>query len=227
MVGDAKIWESSNEKLLGVTIDKYLKFKHHITDICNKAGRKLTALGRISKFMTLEKRKALFKAFIQSQFSYCPLVWMFHDRNLNNKINNLHERALRMVYRNDVLTFDELLRIDNSVTIHHRNIHSLAIELYKSKNNLSPDIIKEVFLNREYQGPNLRSQMDFYAPLVKTVYKGEDSLRYLGPLIWNIMPTELKYSTSLHIFKNEIKKWIPNNCPCRLCKNYVQGLGYV
>ena len=120
--------------------------------------------------MTLEKRKTLFKAFIQSQFSYCPLVWMFHDRNLNNKINNLHERALRMVYRNGVLTFDELLRIDNSVTVHHRNIHSLAIELYKSKNNLSPDIIKEVFLNREYQGPNLRSQMDFYAPLVKTVY---------------------------------------------------------
>ena len=152
---------------------------------------------------------------------------MFHDRNLNNKMNNLHERALRMVYRNDVLTFDELLRIDNSVTVHHRNIHSLAFELYKSKNNLSPDIIKEVFLNREYQGPNLRSQMDFYAPLVKTVYKGEDSLRYLGPLIWNIMPTELKYSTSLHIFKNEIKKWISNNCPCMLCKNYVQGLGDV
>ena len=227
MVGNSKIWESQEKKLLGITIDKSLKFNHHISDICVKAGRKLTALGRISKLIPFEKRKCLFKAFIQSQFSYCTLAWMFHDRTLNNKINNLHERALRIVYNDDILSFDELLRKDNSVTIHHRNIQYLAVELYKAKNNLSPEIMKKVFSNREYHGPNLRLPTDFYPPLVKTVYKGEDSLRYFGPLIWNIVPIKMKGLTSLKSFQNEIKKWIPKNCPCRLCKTFVNGLGYV
>ena len=88
---------------------------------------------------------------IQSQFAYCPLAWMFHDRGLNNKINNLHERALRIVYKDDNLTFDELLRKDNSVTIDHRNIQSLAIELYKAKNDLSPEIMREIFRSTDME----------------------------------------------------------------------------
>ena len=87
--------------------------------------------------------------------------------------------------------------------------------------------MKEVFSNREYHGPNIRIPTDFCPPLVKTVYKGEDSLRYFGPLIWNIVPIKMKGLTSLKSFQNEIKKWIPKNCPCRLCKTYVTGLGYV
>ena len=81
MVGTSKIWESQHEKLLGVTIDK--------SNICVKAGRKLTALGRLSRLILLNKHKVLFKAFIDSQFAYCPLTWMFHDRTLNNKINHI------------------------------------------------------------------------------------------------------------------------------------------
>ena len=63
---------------------------------------------------------------------------MFHSRNLNNKINKIHQRSLRIVYNDDTSSFDELLRKDNSVSIHHRNIQALAIEMYKAKNNLSP-----------------------------------------------------------------------------------------
>ena len=63
---------------------------------------------------------------------------MFHSRTLNNKINRLHERALRLAYADDKLTFQELLDLDKSITIHHRNIQKLAIEMYKIKNNLSP-----------------------------------------------------------------------------------------
>ena len=126
MVGTSKIWESQHEKLLGVTIDKELKFKLHISNICVKAGRKITALGRLSRLIPLNKRKVLFKAFIDSL--HCPLTWMFHDRILNNKINHLHERALlRIVYKDDCSTFDELLKKDDAVTIHHRNIQAIAI----------------------------------------------------------------------------------------------------
>ena len=78
------------------------------------------------------------KTFIQSQFNYCPLVWMFHNRTLINKINKLHERPPRIVYKNEILTFQELLDKHDSVTIYHRNLQRLATEMYKIKNNLSP-----------------------------------------------------------------------------------------
>ena len=91
------IRSSGVEEVLGVTIDNNLNFKEHILTLCKKANRKLHALSRISKHMTLNKRRILMKSFITSQFNYCPLIWMLHNRALNNKINHIHERALLTV----------------------------------------------------------------------------------------------------------------------------------
>ena len=85
------------------------------------------------------------KAFIESQFGYCPLIWMFCGRNLNNRINHLHERSLRIVYNDYESSFQELLELDNSVSIHHVNICLLVIELFKVKNVLSNQIMVELF----------------------------------------------------------------------------------
>ena len=68
--------------------------------------------------MSLEKRRTLMKAFIESQFSYCPLIWMLHSRTLNYKISRIHERALRTVYSDYNSSFNELLDKDDSFTIH-------------------------------------------------------------------------------------------------------------
>ena len=84
-------------------------------------------------------------AFFNAQFSYCPLTWMFHSRKLNNKINKLHERCLRIVYNNNTSTYEEFLETDNSVSVHFRNVQALAIELYKVVKVFSPDIMKDVF----------------------------------------------------------------------------------
>ena len=118
---------SSHEKLLEVIIDSELKFENHITKLCLKVSKKINALCRISGFMSLEKRRTLMKAFIESQFNYCPLIWMLHSRTLNNKINRIHERALRTVYSDYNSSFNELLDKDGSFTIHQRNVQSLAI----------------------------------------------------------------------------------------------------
>ena len=88
------------------------------------------------------------KAFIESQFGYCPLVWMFHSRSLNNKINRIHERALRITYNDKSSSFQNLLEKDNSVTIHHRNIKILATETYKFLQGLSPPLMNEIFVER-------------------------------------------------------------------------------
>ena len=83
--------------------------------------------------MDLAKRKSLMKAFTTSQFNYCPLIWMFHSRQLNNQINKIHERALRLVYKDNKLTFNYLLELDNSVAIHQRNLQIHATEIFKVK----------------------------------------------------------------------------------------------
>ena len=110
----------SSVKLLGVTLDNKLNFHDHVSNICKNANQKLHALARISNFMSQNKFRTLIKAFVESQFVYCPLIWMFHSRTLNNRINRLHERALRLVYKTTHLTFEELLRKDNYFSIHHR-----------------------------------------------------------------------------------------------------------
>ena len=74
-------------------------FEKHINELCKKGNLKLHALTRCAKFMSTEKRCLIFKAFIISQFNYCPLVWMFHTKQLNNRINSLHEKALRVTYQ--------------------------------------------------------------------------------------------------------------------------------
>ena len=137
-VGESKIWESSEEKLLGVIIDKDLNFNTHLSNLCRKAGQKVSALARVSRFLPFHKKRDLLKAFIESQFSHCPLIWMFCSRKMNRKINHIHERALRMVYDDYNSSFDELLIRDNSVSIHYRNIQKVAIEMYKVVNNISP-----------------------------------------------------------------------------------------
>ena len=130
-IDNAKIENSKFEKLLGVTLDSRLTFEKHIQQICGKASSKLKALARIAPFMNIEKRKILMNAFFNVQFSYCPLTWMFHSRKLNNKISKLHERCLRIVYNNNTSSYEDLLEIDNSVSIYIRNLQALAIELYK------------------------------------------------------------------------------------------------
>ena len=92
------------------------------------------------------------KVFVESK--YCPLTWMFHSRKCNNKINNLNERALRIVYEDYTSSFNELFDRDGSFSVHHNNIQTLAIELHKVMHNLSEGIIfNEIFTARNYNGP--------------------------------------------------------------------------
>ena len=84
-----------------------LKFTIHGESILDKAGRKLTILTRMSNILSFPKMKLLIKSFFESQFAYCPSVWMLYNRSLNKKINKLHERALRILYKDDISTFEQ------------------------------------------------------------------------------------------------------------------------
>ena len=92
------ITNSACEKILGVNFDNKLTFNSHITKLCKKAGQKLHALARISKFMSIEQRMLIMFTFISTDFRYCPLICMCHSRSLIVQINRIHERGLRIVY---------------------------------------------------------------------------------------------------------------------------------
>ena len=146
---------------------------------------------------------------------------MFCSRRMNRKINYVHERSLRLVYRDYVSTYTQLLRMDNSLSFHHRNIHNVAIGLFKVKKDLSPSFMKEIFVYDE-------TKDKFNRPNVRLVNMGEQSLRSFRPVIWNTMlPQDVKSKPNLSQFKSALESWIPDNCHCKLCKTYVPGLGYV
>ena len=132
-------------------------------------------------------------AFFKSQFSYSPLTWMMHSRKLNNKINRLHERCLRVTYNDVLSSFEELLERDNSVSVHNRNIQCLAIELYKAFNG-----IWRILWNYEGYLPfissnyDIRNRRTFTTRSVKTVYHGTESLLYLAPKVWEPIPNNLR-----------------------------------
>ena len=195
--------------------------------LCKKASQKLRALERIAHYMDFGKRRSLMKAFVISRFDYCPLIWMFHSRALNNRINKIHERALGLVYQNKKLSFSELLRLDNTVTKHQRNLQVLATEIFKVKNKLSAEIMKQVF---DFQEPyyNLRSETSqFRRENIKTTRFGIKSFKFLGPKMWVMVPQNIRNCKSLQKFKKLIKVWNPKAYPCRMCKTYFANIGFI
>ena len=94
------------------------------------------------------------------QFSYAPVDWMFRNRKLNNHINPIHERALRIAYQDHNSTFNELIAKEGSFKIHDCNLQKLLIEIFKVKMKLAPDIMNEDFDFIECRYP-LRNELRF------------------------------------------------------------------
>ena len=138
---------SKEEKILGVIIDNKLRFKSHVKNLCKKASQKIWALSRLMNYLNESEKKMIFNALMLSQFSYCPLIWMFFSRQKSNMIYKIHERALRIVLNDHISDFETMLPNINDITIHHRNIQTLMIELFKIKHDLAPPIMDSM-LNR-------------------------------------------------------------------------------
>ena len=169
-IGEFETESSTQEKLLGITIDNNVNFASHVENLCKNARRRIHALGRISPYMSLTKKRSLLNTFFVSQFSYCPLVWICHSRTLNNRMNKLHERCLRVIYDDKKSTFQKSLDKDKSVLIHNRNLQLLATETYKVTKGLSPKVFTNTFTPRNQPNYNLCHISCFKMPLVNSVW---------------------------------------------------------
>ena len=100
---------------------------------------------------------------------------MFHSRTLNNKINRLHERCLRIVYNDKLSSFQNRLDQDRSVSVHTRNLKALVIEMYKVSKGIAPKIFADIFNCKSRENYDLRYQSEFSRPRVKSVFNGTET----------------------------------------------------
>ena len=140
IINTTEIEESRKVVLLGITIDNLLIFNEHIDNLCRTANYKLHALRRIRKYLSLEKAKLLCNAFINSQFNYALLVWMFCRKKQYLKIQKIHHKALKVVY-NSNKNCNKLLWDNDEVSIHQSHLRAFICEVFKSLNNLSPEFM--------------------------------------------------------------------------------------
>ena len=219
------LWKiAKNQKIIGLTINNKLNFKSHLSELCKKASQEIAALSRLSIYLHNSEKKLIFNSIIKSQFSYCPLVRMFCSRTSNNMINKLHERSLRIIlnYTQAILTYCYKIMMIYAT----RNIQALLIEVFKMKNGLAAPIMESI-LNKGFNTYNLRNFQEFATERKRTVWYGLETFSYRYPQLWSFLPKGPKEMNSLSQFKRNIKHWICCDCPCRLCKVYIQNLGFL
>ena len=151
---------------------------------------------------------------------------MFCEKVLNNMINKVHERALRVFLGDDLSDFESLLQNNKDICSHHKNIQRLMMEMSKIKNELAPPIMDSRF-ERRNGSYNLRNFQEFLTERKKLCIYGFETLTYRSPQLWSLLPEDIKEVESLKIFKKKVKTWIWYDCPCRLCKSYLQNIGFL
>ena len=144
------------------------------------------------------------------------------SRTSNNMINKIHERALQLILTDNKSDFDTLLQNSN----HHRNIQTLVVEIYKIKNNLNPPIMDFMF-EKKNNTHNLRNFQEFATKRKRTVKMDLEALNNRSPQLWSILPENLRQINLLVQFKESVRKWDCNDCPCRLCRLYLSNIGFL
>ena len=151
---------------------------------------------------------------------------MFCSRQSNNLIHKVHERGLRLTYSEETKDFQQILREQNEITIHQRNLQVLMTKVYKFVNGIAPPVMNSFSISLQHK-QNIRNFQDIYTENRKTVRYGMETVMYQVLFLWVNLQTKYKNTKSLDEFKSKIKAWKCDFCDCRLCKKYVQNLGFI
>ena len=184
---------------------------------CQNAGNKISALRRIRSFLPLKTAKTLCHAYIFSNFNYCPLIWMNFVKHNNNQIQKIQRRALAVVHQDYDSNLSQLLTISKTASFHIKFIHKILEEIYKTLKKQNPSFLAKLFTIKT-SGFNLRRGEQLMLPPANTVKFGLQSLSFVGSLIWDRLPKDVKSSATFNIFRGKLKMLPRNFCTCPLCK---------
>ena len=204
-------------KLLGVTIDNKLSFKTHVANLCQKATQSIRSFNRIRRYLNVDQCLLLLNSYILSAFSYAPILWMFGSKSSSKAINDIHKRALRIVYGTSNGTLHDLLKTNNLVRIHELHLRQLLCEIFKIMNMLNPPVTRDLFKVKDVTY-TLRINNLVIVPKVKTTSFGTNTFRFRGSLLWNSLPDNLKLAESVNQFKVSLKNCeLTRFCTCNQC----------
>ena len=215
-IAGSKITPSDTVNLLGIEIDNKLTFSKHISNICVKAGRQLSALARLSKTLDTKTKLITFNSFILSNFNYCPLVWHHCSVKDTRKIEKIQERGLRFVYNDTKSSYSELLIKSDKNMLYIERLKRIALFVFKCINEIGPSSVHDLFTEKPLSFI-LRDPYKVKQPKVKTTKFGLHSLRYSGAALWNKLPSELKQIIDIDNFKYLLKTWNGPSCKCGVC----------
>ena len=206
--GNVRLSPASHVKALGVTIDNRLNFTEHVSSLCTKAARQLNALSRISRYLDETSRAIIYNSFVASNFSHCPLVWHFCGKGNNDKLEKIQERALKIIYRNYSMSYQDLLDMSNSSTLQITRERLIALEVFKCIRNMSPDCLSKMFQIKD-KAYSFRNPIRLVQPKRNTTTYGLRSISYVGANIWNRL--QLPFcdvnDISIEEFKRFVKTW--------------------
>ena len=200
--------------LLGITIDNRLSFDDHVSKLCNKASMQLKAIFILKKYMSQKELEVVPNSFIYSNFNYCPLLWHFSTNKSIEKLENIHKHCLRLTFNHYKSDYTTLLDKSGKESMKIRRIKTLAIEIFKTANELNFNFMKTIFTSKT------NSRVRPFDLLVKnrnTEKYGSKILMALGRKIWNVLPEKIKKETSFSKLKENIKSWSGLTCKCKMC----------
>ena len=159
--------------------------------------------------MGKKEKGTIIISFIYSNFNYCPLVWHFC----------LCKRCLRIILNDNESDYETLLEKSSKTTMNTKRMRNLAIEIFKSINNLNSPFLKEMYKTKvnPVVWPN-----DIIVKTQNTATYGDKSLTVLGPKIWNSLPQNAKSESSYRMFKECINIWLGPMCYCTYCKYFTR-----
>ena len=193
-----------------------LTFKDHINTLCSTANYEFHALRMIRKYLTLEKIKLLYNAFINNHFNYASAIWIFCRKKDHLKTEKIQYKALKIIYTSTE-SYEELLTRSNEVSVHQKHLRALATESYKSLADINPDFMKPYFKIKEMPY-NLRNGYALKLPSTNSTYYGINSVLFRACLLWNQLPLSIKQSQSLLEFKSKMKTLRNIVCTCTICR---------
>ena len=144
-INDSIISSEDSVTLLGIEIDSKLNFKNHVSKICRKVGRQLNAISRIQSYLGEKEKKLIVNTFVYSNFMYCPLAWHFCLKLSQNMIEKIQYRCLQLLTNDFDSDYKLLLEKTKTPTMETKRIRTIALEIFKTLNDLNPNFMKDIF----------------------------------------------------------------------------------
>lgn len=200
-VSSEPIEQVASHRVLGITIDNKMQWQEHAENICKKVSRNLYLLKQLRYYVDSKARKLFFHAHCMSRINYASTVWSQTADTHLVKLNSLHRRGAKLISSEENISTTAKLRHLDILPLASQFNYNLAILVFKVRTHKSPVYLKQFLITPTERYGSLR----YLSPTANNDLF-ETSFGSKGANVWNSLPTQLKYYTSLARFKTHVKK---------------------